>query len=464
MYRNTKHACRTAVLCMVLVLGPAVLPAAATTLDGDLIKPGEPIVITDDLVLGTPATITLDTSGGGSTWADITVFGPVEDDAFNTTGLILKAGAGGNVDLQGGIGNVRPPASLTIESANQVTLATATTEGAVDLTAGAVTTGGPVLANNGPVNLNAPAIVLNGGLATGGNAITINGNLVLGAPAVIALDTTNNGAAPAGADIAVTGTIDDDVATASALVLTAGSGGHVNLQGVSGGAIPPAGLTVVSADVVDLAATTASGAVSVTANTLNVNGPIQTAGANVTLNATTITLKDKIQTAGGAVSGTTATTVNVRSTASIQNAVDIAAGGATLYIDAATYGEDVSAGTAMTMRFSGDTRFDLGLSVTSSLALAADDPDTLLRVGSLSISDGGGLDVADLLLCADGDVETTLDDWILDGRLFSSTAPTLDAVYQSALDRTEVVPEPATVSLLVAGGLALLCRRRRQAD
>ena len=66
----------------------------------------------------------------------------------------------------------------------------------------------------------------------------------------------------------------------------------------------------------------------------------------------------------------------------------------------------------------------------------------------------------------DGDVESTMDGWISDGRLFSSIGPPLQVFYDPMDDWTVIIPEPGTLSLLAIGGLVVaflaLLRRRRK--
>ncbi len=62
------------------------------------------------------------------------------------------------------------------------------------------------------------------------------------------------------------------------------------------------------------------------------------------------------------------------------------------------------------------------------------------------INEGSQLDLNSLLLYVEGDVESTLDGWIADGRLFDSLlgSTVLDAVYVTEDDWTMVIPDPVT--------------------
>ncbi|MBI1918657.1 MAG: autotransporter-associated beta strand repeat-containing protein, partial [Planctomycetes bacterium] len=129
---------------------------ATTTLNADVVTAGADIIISDSIILGTPATVTLDTTDGGNvaTGANITLTAPgtVDDDA-NATALVLQAGTGGTITLDGAIGGT-PITALTATGAT------------IDLNGGSVTTAGDQTYNG--------ATVLN----TAGNATTLTGSNV----------------------------------------------------------------------------------------------------------------------------------------------------------------------------------------------------------------------------------------------------------------------------------------------
>src|SRR5262249_10745013 len=75
-------------------------------------------------------------------------------------------------------------------------------------------------------------------------AITINDSVILGTPGTITLKTTNG--VPAGANITITGDVDDD-ASASSLTLESGTGGDTKLKKDIGATTAPVKLTINSA-------------------------------------------------------------------------------------------------------------------------------------------------------------------------------------------------------------------------
>jgi len=420
----------------VLAAGLLSQAAVALTLDGDLETSGAPITLSD-VTLGTPPEITIRTTAGGSSGANISITGTTNDDVAMTTAVNFNAGTAGDVSLQD-VGNLNPPQNLTIVSAHQVALQ--------NVVAGAIT----VNAGGG--------IVLNGNLQTMVGGITLQGNVTLGAPALIRLDTVflvfNQGF-----PITITGTVDDNVIGTSGLVINAGMNSNVNLQGAVGGAVPIASLTILSANQANLpAVTTAGGAVNVTSNAVTVNGPVTTGGGNVALNAATVDLKALLNTGAGVLAGT-ASTVNLSSGGSLQNAVDVAAPGATLHVAGATYNESVTVATALTMDLLDTTTIGQALAIQNNVGLSG--LAAYLAVDALAISGEAMLDVGSMPVRVDGDVEFTLDEWIGDGRLLSSTwGAALNAVYDPVGDWTCVSPEPASATILIAGLAGLFLRRR----
>ncbi len=441
MYASAKGLERV-LFGILAVLGLAAAAGATIVLEDDYETAGEPIIFTQPVILGAPASIALRTTLGGNPGADVTTTAPINDDMAESTQLVVEAGAA-NVRLAP-VGNETPVAGVTVASAAQVDLSDVVAGGAgVNLNVGGGGGGG--------------GIALNGNIVTNGGAILLQGNVVLGAAAAVTLDATVAGGM--GANITIIGTVDDDVANTSGLILKAGNTGNVSLQGAVGGAVSIASLTVASANKVDLPAVTTGGAVTVTAATANVNGPMATGGGAVALNAATVTLKAPISTFGGALTGT-ASTVNVSAAASLQNAVDIAAPGATLSIAGGTYNEAVTVATALTMNFLDDTVIGQTLTINNDVGLGG--AAKHLDVDALNINTSEvTLDVNSLPVYVDGDVEATLDDWITDGRLASSAwGASIRATYNATLDRTEVTPEPATLCMLALGGLGVLLRRR----
>ncbi|MCX5671872.1 MAG: PEP-CTERM sorting domain-containing protein [Planctomycetota bacterium] len=145
---------------------------------------------------------------------------------------------------------------------------------------------------------------------------------------------------------------------------------------------------------------------------------------------------------------------------SIQNGADVASSGAIVNITGGTYNEDVTVFTALTTKFSGDTTLGGTLDIRNNVDL--DGAATYLALNALAVTSEAKLDVNGIPVYVGGDVETTLGDWISDGRLFSTTwGASIKASYRESLDRTEVTPEPATLALLALGGLAILGRKRR---
>jgi len=128
---------------------------------------------------------------------------------------------------------------------------------------GSITVEGQITGANGAsITLEGPGATttLNANIVTSGTAITINDTVVLGTPVAILLDTTNGGASAAGADITITGAVNDNTEGTSTFTLTAGTGGAVTLAGIGG--------------------TTPIGALAITGNTVNLGGAVTVAAGD----------------------------------------------------------------------------------------------------------------------------------------------------------------------------------------
>lgn len=138
-----------------------------TILNGDVVTHGTPIVIDDSIVLGSPSTIRLDTTAGGSApgGAAITLASPgtVNDDRPGSSALVLNGGTSGTVTLAGAIGTSVPITALTtigsiidLSGGSVVTYKNQSYTGnvsllsglSIDTTAGGKTSGGNVQFSN----------------------------------------------------------------------------------------------------------------------------------------------------------------------------------------------------------------------------------------------------------------------------------------------------------------------------
>ena len=83
-----------------------------------------------------------------------------------------------------------------------------------------------------------------------------------------------------------------------------------------------------------------------------------------------------------------------------------------------------------------------------------------LFVEELEIAPDSSIDIGDFYLYVQGNVEGQLQEWIDEGRLFSSSYPTIDAIYVSSKGWTQVVPEPGCILLMIMGSIFLLRRSK----
>ena len=169
------------------------------TLNGGITTAGNAITLNDNVGLG--ANVTLDsTNGGGSpAGATISVTGMID----GAQALTLNGGTAGNVTLSGAIGNTQPLQSLTVTSANALTVPAVTTTGDIQLNAqNAVTLNGAVNAGSGTVTINANTdgtgaqsftMAAGSSITTTdatANAVQINVNAVSGGTGTAGLETS----------------------------------------------------------------------------------------------------------------------------------------------------------------------------------------------------------------------------------------------------------------------------------
>ncbi|MBL3589273.1 MAG: filamentous hemagglutinin N-terminal domain-containing protein [gamma proteobacterium endosymbiont of Lamellibrachia anaximandri] len=224
-------------------------PGVSTTLNAGIVTAGNAITISDNVILGTPATVTLDTTNSGVVvaGANIGIGGTVDDDGVASV-LVLNGGAGGTVTLSGSAGEGTALDGLTIGNAAQVDLANVIADGAIAVTGGNIDLNGAIYTSN-----------------TG--ALTFTGAVDLDSGGVVTL-TSGGGT---GDNITVTGVV-EDADNADTLVLDAGVLGNVDLRSAVGGTNMLAALTVSSAAQVDTGAVTTVGAQSYTADEIDFNG------------------------------------------------------------------------------------------------------------------------------------------------------------------------------------------------
>ncbi|MHB8157349.1 MAG: beta strand repeat-containing protein, partial [Desulfocucumaceae bacterium] len=259
---------------------------ATTTLNADIITAGNPITISDSVLLGTPATLTLDTTSGAPLGADIKITGTINDTG-SPSGLILNAGSARNIDLQSAVGDTTKPSSLTA-AANTINIS------------------GGNIGTIGIQNYNGPAILGANTILTGSD-ITF-GNTLSNAVAMTLAITGNavfNGTVGAGTaltSLTVSGT-------------TAINGGSVNTSGIQTytGAVTLGNNTILTGSDVTFGSTLDSDAGdhrSLLVNGSGITKFIGTVGGTDSLLSLETDAAGSTQINGGAVTTTTTQTYN----------------------------------------------------------------------------------------------------------------------------------------------------------
>ena len=265
-----------------------------TTLNADIVTAGNPIIINDSVLLGSPAVVTLNTADGVSVGANISISGAVNDTG-TASALVLNAGAGGFVTLGGFVGDTTPIASLT-------------TTGAIN-NIRCVTTSG-AQAYTGAINLNGDLISEDSG------AITFAGPVMLQGGGNI--QTSGE----AGADIHFQSTLDG----AFSLYIDAGFG-DILLDGAVGGITSLADLGIGSAYNVSLPAINISGELSQGSGIgpTTFNGPVVSGGEIYMFCGSVVFAGTSHIIAGGGAGNVTLSTM-LGGISSGSSAVDITAG------------------------------------------------------------------------------------------------------------------------------------------
>ena len=391
----------------------AITAGASTTLNGNITTsdaPGNTVTVTGPVLLG--ADVTVDTNNATNDGA-IEFTGTID----NARTLALQAGTAG-ILISGVVGANTPIASLTATGAT------------IDLQD--VTTTGPQ-SYTGNVALKSTFV-------TAGNPWSVTGDTVLADNT--AVDTTNGGAVPAGADITFNGTLDATTAFTETLGLAAGTTGDVLFAGLVGNTTPLGAITVSSAENVTAngvrsssfvqragdgtttlnlgnftsgtdgaIATNAAAGVNIVNETITVNAGITTTGSGiVALNADTATLTiaadgeivsdgavsligaKGIDTSGNVTTTTTPITYNSGDALTMADGTLVDAGNSTIQL---TSTNDMILGG---LRTANDTATAVVLNSGGSII---DGGDTHLDVeavnGNLNMTAGGGIGVGNPL-------------------------------------------------------------------
>jgi hypothetical protein len=382
-----------------------------TTLNADLVTPGVAIVIHDSVILGAPATITLDTTNGGAVPAGAAITidtpGTINDDVAGSTALVLKAGTAGMVTLSGSIGSVAAPKSLDVTGAlidlggSSVTTGAQTYHDPVALLAAATTlssSGGGDITFDSTLNGASALTVDTAGTTTFGGAVggtTALTSITTDAPGTTAIDggavtttagQTYNDNVTSGANATLTSTGGQDITLAQkvdgAFALTVNTSGTTTFGGVVGGTTA---LTSVTTDAPGATAIN-GGAVTTTAGqTYNDNVTIGAATTLISTGGGDITFAQKVDgafaltidtsgttTFGGVVGGTTALT-SVTTDAPGATAIN---GGAVATTAAQIYNDNVTIGAATTLTSTGGGDVTFAQKVDGAFALTVNTAST----------------------------------------------------------------------------------------
>jgi filamentous hemagglutinin family protein len=300
-----------------------------------------------------------------------------------TKGVNLEAGSvtaasgvkGGQVNVETEGGTIRVAGEINAsgsEAAGGAINLTVKGSGGVDLVNG-------LKAGNATVNVSGSGstTTLSGNMITDGTPITIDDSVVLGNTASITLDTTGGGAFPGGADVIVTGTINDDDAGSTGLTLNSGSAGTNAVGGAIGASVPIAGLSTSGG------ATVLSGGVVNTIGPQTYNGPV-TLGTATTLAAT----------------GAAGNIAINRSFLGLPNNLTISADGdLTITGDVASGAQTISAG--------GD--ISVAATAAGAASLFATGPQAITAGGALTVQGGSGSGLAARILGSDGQTISAMD-------------------------------------------------------
>jgi hypothetical protein len=246
---------------------------------GTLATAGKSVTFTSGLTLS--GNLSLDTTDaaavpGGN---DIRLLATVDGGSD----LAMNAGTTGNVQFGGAVGGIVPVGAVTIVSSNLVTI------GSMTLTGAFLQQGGGTISARGT-------------LATAGKSITMAGAVNLAGS--LALDTTNGGSSRNGANIHLEAAVDGG----QDLVLNAGSGGTIALDGNVGSGVAVGALTLVNAAGVSTAEIHAASLKQTQGGgTSDFKGQVSTSGiAGVDVTGSIVTFEQSISAAGGGVTITNA--------------------------------------------------------------------------------------------------------------------------------------------------------------